>query len=397
MTKDTTLVILSPGRPGEGAPVPPGLELLGLPLVRRNVLSAVRAGIERIVVVADAPETLLGPLEGTPAALRTPREFEPPEGRTIFLAGHVLADSAWLKELAQRPPEPGALLVEAGAAALLERPGLPALAQAQAGWDSARFLAELERAQTGRLPADQNGRFVIASPGDVPQARDWLLQRLVKSGDSALTRLVSRPISLAISRRLAPTRITPNQVTIASVLIGLASTPFFLSSDAAWQVAGAALLLVHNTVDGCDGELARLKFQSSHRGMILDLWGDNVVHAALFTCMGIGWSLSLGAAWPLVLAALGVAGTLGTAWLVYRQTLSWTSAGAAPQFSSVVRHKDTRLSRVMNAFGNRDFLYGVFVLALFGKAQWLLPLVAVGTPLFSLGLVVLAKRGAPSA
>jgi phosphatidylglycerophosphate synthase len=234
---------------------------------------------------------------------------------------------------------------------------------------------------------------VIATRDDVPQAKDWLLQRLVKSGDSALTRLVSRPISLAISRRLAPTRITPNQVTIASVLIGLAGAPFFLSSEAAWQVAGAALLLVHNTVDGCDGELARLKFQSSHRGMILDLWGDNVVHAALFTCMGIGWSLGLGALWPLVLAAFAVAGTLGTAWLVYRQTLRWTSAGAAPQFSSVVRDKQTRLSRVMNAFGNRDFLYGVFVLALFGKAQWLLPLVALGTPLFSLGLVVLAKRG----
>ncbi|MEX2632239.1 MAG: CDP-alcohol phosphatidyltransferase family protein [Tistlia sp.] len=397
MKSGTTLVIL-PGDAGGAPGIGPELELLGLPLVRRNVLSAARAGIERVVVVTGTPEALAVPLEGTLAALRTPEEFSLPEGRVILLAGHVLADSAWLRGLCTRPLARGAILLDEGPAALLEGTDLPARLLARDCWRPGEgAFAALGEARTGTLDPEPTGRFVLQRSTDLEPARKWLLERLIKSGDSALTRRVSRPISLAISRRLAPTRITPNQVTVVSILIGLAGTPFFLSLSPFWQTAGALLLLVHNIVDGCDGELARLKFQSSHRGMILDLWGDNLVHAALFSCMGLGWSLGIEAVWPLGLAVLAVAGTLVTAWLVYRQTLRTTLAGTAPQFSSVAQDRETRLARFMSALGNRDFLYGIFLLSLFGKAHWLLPLVAAGSPLFALGLVVLSRRSAPTA
>src|SRR6185436_17048084 len=48
-----------------------------------------------------------------------------------------------------------------------------------------------------------------------------------------------------------------------------------------------------------DGELARLKFLESHTGALLDFWGDNVVHVAVFAAIAIGWSWRAGAAWPL--------------------------------------------------------------------------------------------------
>src|SRR2546426_3192414 len=38
--------------------------------------------------------------------------------------------------------------------------------------------------------------------------------------------------------------------------------------------------LAHSILDGCDGELARLKFQHSRWGAVLDFWCDNVVHVA---------------------------------------------------------------------------------------------------------------------
>lgn len=398
MAADVTLVILPPAAHGDEPAVPPELELLGLPMIRRNVLSATRAGIERVVVVTSTPASLRRPLDGTAALLRTPEAFTPPTGRAIVLAGHVLADSRWLQALCEMPAEAGSLLVDGDAAAILNRTELPAWPRMPEKLrDPDSFLAALGETGAAVIGPDPHGRFVLGASGDRRKAEDWLLQRLVKSGDSLLTRCVSRPMSLAISRRLAPTRVTPNQVTIASILIGLSSAPFFLSMNPLWQASGAALLLVHNIVDGCDGELARLKFQSSHRGMVLDMWGDNVVHAALFTCMGIGWSLGIGASWPVALAVIAVAGTLGTALLVYRQTMRWTAAGAAPQFSSVVQDRSSRLSRILNSLGNRDFIYGIFALALFGKAHWLLPLVAIGNPLFSLGLVVLARRERRSA
>ena len=106
-------------------------------------------------------------------------------------------------------------------------------------------------------------------------------------------------MSLQISRLLAPTAITPNQMSLVSVAVGFCAGPFFLSSRPLLQTIGALLFLAHSILDGCDGELARLKFQQSHLGGVLDFWGDNVVHVVIFACMAVGWSLAAGAAWPL--------------------------------------------------------------------------------------------------
>ena len=103
-----------------------------------------------------------------------------------------------------------------------------------------------------------------------------------------MSRHFERRISLAVTRRLAWTSITPNAMTLVSLAVGLSSAPFFLSARPAWQLLGALIFLTHSILDGCDGELARLKFLESPRGAMLDFWGDNVVHVAVFACMAGG-------------------------------------------------------------------------------------------------------------
>ena len=88
-------------------------------------------------------------------------------------------------------------------------------------------------------------------------------------------------------------------MSLISIAVGICGGPFFLSSRPLMQTIGALLFLAHSILDGCDGELARLKFQQSRWGGVLDFWGDNVVHTVIFGCMGVGWSLSAGALWPL--------------------------------------------------------------------------------------------------
>ena len=51
-----------------------------------------------------------------------------------------------------------------------------------------------------------------------------------------------------------------------------------------------------NEMEVPPSELARLKFLESRTGAILDFWGDNVVHVAVFSCMAIGWSVHAAAA-----------------------------------------------------------------------------------------------------
>src|SRR5208283_3466428 len=168
-------------------------------------------------------------------------------------------------------------------------------------------------------------------------------------------------------RLLAPSAITPNQMSLVSIAVGLCAGPFFLSSRPLLQTLGALLFLAHSILDGCDGELARLKFQQSHLGGVLDFWGDNVVHVVIFACMAVGWSLAAGAAWPLFLGAAAVLGTLGSTGFVYWRLMRVKDDGDA-LFTSVSTEPERPLARLLDAASRRDFIYLVIALALAGKS-----------------------------
>jgi phosphatidylglycerophosphate synthase len=194
-----------------------------------------------------------------------------------------------------------------------------------------------------------------------------------------MSRHFERRISLALTRRLMRTGVTPNAMTLTSAAIGLVGALFFLSTSPVWQLLGALLFLTHSVLDGCDGELARLKFQHSRLGAVLDFWGDNVVHVAVFACIAIGWSLSIGAAWPLALGALAAAGTLGSAAMMFERTAQ-------------DRTGDHFAAQAIDAVSSRDFIYVVVVLSAFGKAAWFLVAGAIGAPGFVLLVLWLDRR-----
>ena len=77
--------------------------------------------------------------------------------------------------------------------------------------------------------------------------------------------------------------------------------------------------------------------------------------------------------------------------VIYRQTLRWTLKGN-PAFTSVVRSRTSTVARIMDGLGNRDFIYLVLLLSVFGKVYWFLPFVAVGSPIFSLVLLRLSHK-----
>jgi phosphatidylglycerophosphate synthase len=232
--------------------------------------------------------------------------------------------------------------------------------------------------------------MVVETPSDVRAAERRLLKSLVKDTDGFMARHVERPISLAISRHLAATAITPNQMSLISIAVGICGGPFFLSSRPLMQTIGALLFLAHSILDGCDGELARLKFQQSRWGGVLDFWGDNVVHTVIFGSMAIGWSLAAGALWPLWLGAGAVFGTLGSAGFVYWRLMRLKDGGDA-LFTSVSDAPDRPLTRLLDSASRRDFIYLVILLALFGRSSWFLVMAGIGAPIYFV-LVLLAAR-----
>lgn len=324
---------------------PPAMEpdviLLGLPLVRRTVLAAQRAGFARIVAHSANPEAerrLGAALEGT--------------GAKLVLAG---------------PPPPGSVAMP---------------------WNRVLSAAEIRALAAGEDP--ERLGVAVEGPQDIRRAEDWLLASLVKEREGFFSRHLERKISLAISRRLAATGVTPNAVTLASCSIGIFGSLFFLLPGALSQTAGSILLVIHSVIDGCDGELARLKFQESRFGGALDFWADNAVHCALFAAIAAGWSLSAGAPWPLVLGMTAILGDLGSAGFVYATTMRGPREG--PLFIEVTA-KGGLASRIANALARRDFLYVVLALSLFGRADWFLALAAAGAPVYCLSLLALDRFG----
>jgi phosphatidylglycerophosphate synthase len=320
----------------------------GLPLGRRIALAAARAGL----AIADSSE--------------------PGRRRLILVPDNVIPQPQWLRALAAMPLQPETLWVDPAQVAVVEtsdpKPVLDAAGRAGDGC----LTALRERFTVVNGAADAKGRFPLRSAGDVRAAESWLLRGLIKETEGFMSRHVERRISLALTRRLVWTSVTPNTLTLACLAIGLAGAPFFLSPAPGLQLAGALLFLLHSILDGCDGEIARLKFLESPGGAALDFWGDNTVHVAVFGCMAVGWSLSAHSAWPLAIGALAIASTLTAAFVVAPNVVK---PSAAPRSVG---------ARTTDALANRDFIYLIVALALFGKAGWFIVFVAIGTPIFLL-------------
>jgi len=122
------------------------------------------------------------------------------------------------------------------------------------------------------------------------RAEKALLDRLRdKSNDGPISRYLNRPISVQISRQLAKLDITPNQISLFSFLCSLLAAGLFALGGYPALFLGGVLAQFASIIDGCDGEVARLKYQSSDFGG----WFDAVLdrYADAFLLFGLTWHL----------------------------------------------------------------------------------------------------------
>ena len=118
-----------------------------------------------------------------------------------------------------------------------------------------------------------------------------------------------RRVSPYLTRALLPTRVSPNAVTGAMSVVGLGAAALTSLTSVTAAIGAALLIQLQLLLDCTDGELARVRGQSSPAGIYLDRIGHYLTEAALPIGLGIradgGWD-SLGG-WTtlgLVLAVL---------------------------------------------------------------------------------------------
>lgn len=102
-------------------------------------------------------------------------------------------------------------------------------------------------------------------------------RRTSKPKDILWNKLVARPLAAAVIVPLARTRVTPNQVTLATLPVFLLGAAVLIACPS-WGalVAGVAILELSYVLDCADGQLARLKGTSSPVGAHLDFLMDEL-------------------------------------------------------------------------------------------------------------------------
>jgi phosphatidylglycerophosphate synthase len=133
-----------------------------------------------------------------------------------------------------------------------------------------------------------------------------LLDSAVKANDGFFTTFLVSPYSKYIARWAARRGLTPNQVTIVSLAIGVLAAVAFATGDRAGLIAGAVLLQISFTTDCVDGQLARYARMFSRLGAWLDSVFDRTKEYAVFAGLAIGASRSGDPVWVLAGAALAL-------------------------------------------------------------------------------------------
>jgi len=246
--------------------------------------------------------------------------------------------------------------------------------------------------------ADLNpGREVCDRIGDEltrRTAEEKLFAQARKASDTWIARNFDRHVSIWMTRRLVRFPITPNQVTVGATALGIAGAGFLALGTYGAQLFGSILLVLSVVIDGCDGEVARLKYLESDFGRRLDFFLDNVVNTlGIFACSA-GYYFQGGPAFYLWAAYINAGAALASVFPVYFLFFRENKEAYSPAQETKPRQESFDATKFAENIAGRDFVYLILFLALFGRAHWFAYFCLVGLIAFLLFVVALAARRA---
>jgi hypothetical protein len=114
-----------------------------------------------------------------------------------------------------------------------------------------------------------------------------------RSAEHWAGRLYMRRVSIYVTRALLPTPLTPNQLTLVMIVVGLAGGVIAGQPGLLGALLTVAAIQVYLLFDCVDGEVARWRATTSAAGVYLDRLGHYVVEASLLIGLGAraggGW------------------------------------------------------------------------------------------------------------
>jgi hypothetical protein len=112
-----------------------------------------------------------------------------------------------------------------------------------------------------------------------------------------------RPVAFIFVRLIGWTRITPNQITLISMLFALVAAWFYSSGKQDFFILAGMIYAAANVLDCADGQLARLQNSGTLFGRVIDGVADYISSVAIFLGIGLSLSASTNYPWLLTIAA----------------------------------------------------------------------------------------------
>ncbi|MFI7443847.1 CDP-alcohol phosphatidyltransferase family protein [Nonomuraea indica] len=152
---------------------------------------------------------------------------------------------------------------------------------------------------------DLDEAVAVMSGIDEDRAR---LDNAVKGADGFFTTYFVSTYSRFIARWAARRGLTPNQVTLISITLGVLAAACFATGDRPWMVLGGALIYFAFVFDCVDGQVARYARKFGVLGAWLDATFDRFKEYVVFAGLAVGWVVSGNGddIWILALAAIGL-------------------------------------------------------------------------------------------
>lgn len=341
-----------------------GRVVAGLSLALRLALDAQAAGMQGIVVPAELPDRArLLPL------LADPRLRLPLLDQLRDDASSVHVPANWLvhRQLFREIVSGGTLLGETEAAPE------PKTAEPEGATPDAAGPRHVNL-QTSLLRPALPFSFApveVTDSASAARAERLAFRALRKPQDGWTARWLNRYLSLPLSRLLVKTPLTPNQVSIGILGIGLGGAYLASRGDYASVALGAFLFQAQSVLDGCDGEMSRITHRGSLAGEWLDTVGDDLTNYSFF--LGAAWGLFHTTGWlPYLVAGLVVVacGMLGSG-LEYRYLIRIGSGDLLKYPLSAGEGQSRFLSAIQPLFKRDTFVLLTFLAALCG---WLGPM-----------------------
>lgn len=253
------------------------------------------------------------------------------------------------------------------------------------------------------IVVDKRWSCRILDLASAKNAEDQLWLSCRKDQDGIVARHLNRSLSLAASRLLAPTWVTPNHISFVTFSLGILAG-LLAALGGPWGFGIAGLVFQANSViDGIDGELARVRYEFSLLGEWLDTLSDDLSDIFFWAGLGVGaWRtfgdnvLGVSSDTWLILGIIAIVGKL-VSMVLYYTWLAKNKRGDLLAFDWAFEKTDetaakTNLAKLLHVtryLFRKDFIvFFAMVLGLFQLLPYLLFAAAPGNLIVAISVAI---------